>query len=90
VVEDGKDEEEDHEDQRTWGCRNGEQANETDLSEVDSCEQLLECSWVYQALGVDLGVGDEEDVVSVCEVEEGHADGCEAEDQGCDAGVGDT
>lgn len=79
VVEDGKDQEEDHEDQRTWGFGDAEEADETNFSQVDSGQGLLECAWVEQALGVDLGVGDEEDVVSVGEVKESHADGREAQ-----------
>lgn len=49
----------------------------------------MEGAGVDEAFGVDLGVGYEEDVVAVSEVKERHADGCEAEDERCDAGVGD-
>jgi len=37
-----------------------------------------------------LRVGHEEHIVSEGEVEEEHADGGEAEDKGCNAGVGDA
>jgi hypothetical protein len=77
VVEDGEDQEDDHADQRTWGFGNAEEADETNFSQVDSGQGLLECAWVEQALGVDFGVRDEEDVVSVREVKECHADGRE-------------
>ena len=50
----------------------------------------MEGARVDEAFGVDLGVGYEENIVSVGEVEEGHADGCEAQDERGDAGVGDA
>ena len=40
-------------------------------------------------LGVDVGVGHEEDVVAVGEVEEGDAGGGETEDEGCDERICD-
>ena len=49
---------------------------------------MLEGSGVDEALGVDAGVVDEEEIVAVGLVDEIEADKGEAENERCDAGVG--
>jgi len=70
MIEDCEDQKDNHEYQGSDSCSDSEESNQTDLGEVDTCEQLLQSSWINQALGVNLTVGDEEDVISVGEVEE--------------------
>ena len=90
MVQDCEDEESNHEHDRSWGCGNSKESDETNLSNVDTSEKMLESTRVYQALGINVAVGDEENVVSVREVEQGHSDCRKAEDEGSNAGVGNT
>ena len=95
MVQRCEDDEEDHKDQRTdslcWGGahRNAENAEDADFGDVEPNEELLHGAGIHQALGVVAGAGFIEEVVAVGEVEEVEADGGEAEDEGCDDGVGD-
>ena len=71
MVEQGEYQQNDHENQRTDGGIDREEANETDFGEVNTCKELLKSTGVYQPLGVNLAVGHKEYIVSVCEVEKG-------------------
>ena len=90
VIEDCKDEEDNHEDDGPNRCGDTEESDEAELGNVDTSEKVLESTGVYQALGIDVAVGDEENVVSVSGVEQGHSDGRESEDEGSDARVGNA
>lgn len=90
VEEDREDETDDGDDQRTDGGRQSKETDHANLGEVYASQDVLQGTWVDETLSVDLGVGDEEDVVTVGEVEEEDANGCEAEDEGCDHGVRDA
>jgi len=94
VVEDGENEEDDHQDQGTKGPvigshSDGEQADETAFKEVAASRCLLQSTDVDHALRVDVSVRDVQQVVSVGEVEEIQANGRESENQRRDAGVSD-
>ena len=89
MEEDGDDEGDDHDDHGADGDGDGEEADHADFREVDARDEVLEGAGVDQALGVDVGVGHEEDVVAVGEVEEGDAGGGETEDEGCDERICD-
>ena len=73
MEEDREDEEGDHQDERADCCGDGEETDWTELGEVDACEELLGSPRVYQAFGVDLRFGYEEDVVFVGNIEERHS-----------------
>lgn len=90
MVEAGEDCEDDHDDQWAWGGGDTEKTNEADFSNVDTSHQLLQGTGVYEAFGVDLRVGHEKYVVAECQVEEGHANCSEAQDERSNAGVSDT
>jgi hypothetical protein len=90
MVEDREDQEDDHEDDGSGCSGNTKESDETDFCDVDTGQKLLEGTRVDQALGIDVAVGDEEDVVSIRGIEQGHSDGCKAENERCNTGVGDT
>lgn len=56
----------------------GEETEEADDGEVDAGGGLLEGAWVDQALGVDVGVVDVQEVVAVGQIDQIEADGCKA------------
>lgn len=87
MIKDREDEENDHEDQWTRRTRYAEKADHAHFGKVDTCEELLEGAWVYETFSVDVGVGHKKDVVTEGEVEEGHADCSETEDERSDTGV---
>ena len=67
----------------------GEQANEADLSNVQTDKDLLQRARVHSSLGVDINVVDVEHVVAVGAVEEVEADSCEKQNKRCDSSVTD-
>ena len=75
VVEEGEDEEHAHEDGGTRGFGHGEHAHHADLGQVDTEEEVLESSGVEQTTGINVGVGDEQNVVAVGQVEQTQGNG---------------
>ena len=65
-----------------------EKTDDTILSDVDSNKELLQSTRIQQALGVCGCIIDEEDVISVGEVEEPNSKGSEASDKRGNDGVG--
>lgn len=65
-----EDEEDDCEDDRGNGCTDGEQTNHHNQPDITSSKNLLEGAWINETLGIDLGVCDEEDIISVGNVKE--------------------
>ena len=90
MEQDGADEANDGDDQRTDGDGDSEETNHADLCKVNTSRQVLEGTWVDETLSVNLGVGDEKDVVAVCKIEEENTDGCESEDERCNHRVGNS
>ena len=66
-----------------------EQANKTDLGNIQADEKLLESSWVDQSFSVDIEVVDKEDIVAVCEPEEPQSHTSKEKNHWCDASVAD-
>lgn len=78
VEEGGADEVEDHEGEGTPCFGHGKETEQTYDGEVDAGGGLLEGAWVDQALGVDVGVVDVEEVVAIGQIDEIEADCCKA------------
>ncbi len=90
MEESSEDQENDHQHHRTRGSGDREKPNEANLAQVDTSHKLLKGAWIYETLGIDLSISDEENVISVGEVEKTHADGSKSKNQRCDARVDDT
>lgn len=87
MEQDGEDEEDDHEDDRAGCCRDNEETSHANLCNVDTSHQVLEGTWVYETLGVNVGLGDEENVVPVCKVKERDTSSGKTENKRSNAGV---
>ena len=73
-----KNEIDDHQDQGANGGLDSEQSYQTDDGEVDSSCCLLECAWVDETLGVDIGIEHIQHVVARSQVYQIKTDGCES------------
>lgn len=91
MIERRENEEKDHHHEWTNGARgveaSGKETKQADLSDVETDKQVLQGTWVDGTAGVDTGVVDVKEVVSVGEVEEEDTDGGEDEDEWRNAGV---
>ena len=74
VEEDDEDQEDDHEDNGPSSCGRTEKTDQANGGKIHSHRGLLQCSGIYQTLGVDVRVIDEEQVVAVRKVDEVKAD----------------
>lgn len=86
MIQNGGEEEDNHEDERTIGNEvaldaGGEEADQAELSDVDANGQLLKRLCVEGALGVDVSIEDVEEVVAHRQVNEDEADCCETQNQ---------
>jgi len=89
VIQNRENEVGDHEDQRTDGDIDGEQTDHAENREIDTGCCLLQRAGIHQPFGVNVGVVNEQKVVSVSKVNQVEADGGEAKDQGGDAWICD-
>nr|POE72198.1 hypothetical protein CFP56_12074 [Quercus suber] len=68
LVQGGEDEHENHQDEGTdstnaAGDRDGKESDQADLGDVQADENLLQCTWVDPAFGVDVRLGNEKDCI---------------------------
>ena len=89
VVADRGAKEDGHEHDGTGSCVDGEEANEADFREVDTCHELLKGLAVRGAFGVDVVRQDVERIVACSEVDESKTNCRKAQDKRRDNGVCD-
>ena len=89
MEKDGEDKEDDHENDWSWGFMDTKETDEADDCQVDTCCGLLQRTRVYQAFGVDIGVVNEEEVVTIGEIDQIQTDCRETKDKRSDDRVSD-
>ena len=59
------DQKDDHENERTRGLSDTEEADETKDGQVDTSRDLLQSTWIDQAFGVDLDIIDKKHIIPI-------------------------
>ena len=65
MVDDCDEEKDSGQDSRSGGFAETEESNQTELGQVDACQQVLQSTGIAFAFGVDFGLDDEKKVVAV-------------------------
>lgn len=75
MVQDSENSEDDHENEWPSGSSNSEKTNQANDRQVAANQGVLQCTRIYETLGVNCRIVDVQQVVSVSKVEEIEANG---------------